>query len=79
MPYGDGTGPGWGQGRWNCRRGFGRGMRMGFGRGYGFGMGYARPAQVPGENEISELKSYAAELKAELEGVNKRIAELTGK
>ena len=81
MPYGDGTGPLWGQGRWNCRRG------MGFGRGYGFGMGFGRgfgaaypiSPQIPKGDELNELKFYADELKAELEEVKKRIATLEKK
>ncbi|MBN1169657.1 DUF5320 domain-containing protein [Candidatus Micrarchaeota archaeon] len=80
MPAGDGTGPFWGQGRWNCRRGYGRGMGMGFGRGGGFGRGFwaGYPAGIqPAKNdEIKELKSYADELGAELEEVRKRIATL---
>lgn len=74
MPGGDGTGPAWAQGRWNCRRGFGRGMGMGFARRGGFGR-----SASSSQDELGELKAYANELKAELEGVNKRIAALKGK
>jgi len=80
MPGGDGTGPWWSLGRWNCRRGFGRGMGIGFGRrggfGRGFGAGYQVAAPLSREDDLSELKSYANELKAELEAVKKRIASL---
>jgi len=99
MPFGDGQGPWWARGRWNCwrgygygrgygmGRGYGRGFGMGFGRGYGF-YGSANYAETPQstnvpqpskENEISELKSYANELKAELDDIKKRIKELGGK
>lgn len=79
MPFGDGTGPRWGQGRWNCRGGFGRGM--GFGRGYGFGRGFGfiSAYQVPREEELNELRIYADELRAELEEVKKRMAALEKK
>ena len=64
MPYGDGTGPGWARGRWNCRG------KMGFGRGSG--AGYWRP----GRDNVQDLESYAEMLKTELDQVKKRIAEL---
>ena len=73
MPFGDGTGPWWAQGRWNCRRGFGRGMGIGFGRRF---QGAAIANNVSREEEASELKAYAEMLKAELEEVKKRIANL---
>ena len=79
MPGGNGTGPWWAYGRWNCRRGFGRGW--GLGRGSGFGRGYMavpfnQAPQISKESEISELKYYANELKSELEEVKKRILDL---
>ena len=87
MPGGDGQGPWWGQGRWNCWRGYGRGFGMGrgFGRGYGmrngfFGLGYrTEPPQYTKEQEISEFKSYANELKAELDEIKRRMSELSRK
>jgi hypothetical protein len=83
MPGGDGTGPFGAGGRWNCRRGFGIGL--GFGRRYGRGYGRGYPASVQtrfqtagasGGDEAGELRAYADELSAELDGVKKRIAEL---
>jgi len=81
MPGGDGNGPRWAQGGWNCRRGFGRGL--GFGRMYGsgFGRGYLAFGQfqnkeTSSEEEANELRSYSKELAAELEDVKKRIAQL---
>ncbi len=93
MPWGDGTGPWWAQGRWRCwygGRGFGRGYGRGFGRGFGRGYGpgyravqqgadYQPTPQVSREGELSELKAYAGELKAELDEIKKRIAELEKK
>jgi len=89
MPGGDGTGPWWAQGRWSCQRGrgwsgsgSGRGYGRGFGRGYGMAYAAGTPAtyqpapQTSKEDELSELKSYAAELKDELEEVKKRMAAL---
>lgn len=78
MPGGDGTGPSWAFGRWNCRRGFGMGMRFGrwSGFGRGFGAGYNVAVQPSKDDEISELRSYANELKAEMEEVGKRISAL---
>ncbi|MFH1393832.1 MAG: DUF5320 family protein [Candidatus Micrarchaeota archaeon] len=80
MPGGDGRGPAWVQGRWNCRRGFGRGVGIGFGRGGGFGRGFGAAyqtfAQPAKEDEIGELESYANGLRAELEAVRKRIVDL---
>ncbi|MBU0527324.1 DUF5320 domain-containing protein [Candidatus Micrarchaeota archaeon] len=68
MPGGDGTGPRWACGRWNCRKGIGFGRRGCFGRNI-------RSSQ----DELGDLKTYATELKAELEGVSKRIGELEEK
>lgn len=69
MPWGDGTGPWWGQGMLGCFRG-----RRGFGRGFG----RAGWQQFP-KDEASELKEYAAELKEELKAVEKRLKELGNK
>ena len=71
MPCGDGTGPWWGQGNWNCRRGFGRGFR-------GMGGGYNRDFG-PAGNELDGLKTYANSLTKELEEVKKRIADMEQK
>jgi hypothetical protein len=62
---------------------------MGFGRGYGFGRGFGAgywavpprgvnqsAPQIPKEQEASELKVYAEELKAELNAVIKKLKEL---
>lgn len=86
MPGGDGRGPWWAQGRWKCwygGRGLGRGYGRGFGRGYGRGYwaapqgaGYQPPSPVSRGEELSDLKAYADELKAEFEEVKKRIAAL---
>jgi len=65
MPGGDGTGPWWAQGRWNCWRGR---MGRGFGRGFS-----PYPVMQPTKEE---LKAYAEELKAELSVVEKRIKEV---
>jgi len=90
MPGGDGRGPLWGQGRWNCRRGlgigFGRGYGRGFGQGYGRGYGFFGSAysempqstnipQPTKDEEISELRSYANELKTELDEIKRKIKE----
>ncbi len=67
MPRGDGTGPWWARGNWNCRRGMGRGA--GAGRGFGF-------QQMETGDELESLKGYSKNLKAEREQVLKRIASL---
>ncbi|MFH1394132.1 MAG: DUF5320 domain-containing protein [Candidatus Micrarchaeota archaeon] len=69
MPRGDGTGPWWAQGRWNCRKGMGKGMGAGRGMGKGF-------AQMEGEYELNGLKCYAKNLKSELDQALKRIASM---
>ena len=82
-----GRGPGLGRGY-----GYGRGYGSGFGRGRGYGRGYGRrggyPAwgNVPGFNapapmmnpsdELSVLKAQADSLKASLDNIQKRMAEL---
>jgi hypothetical protein len=89
MPWGDGTGPWGAQGRWNCWRGrrFGRGAGRGYGRFFG-GPAYTAFQQPPAyaaarqhtkEEEVAELKTYAAELKAELNNIERRLKELEGK
>lgn len=75
MPGGDGTGPGWAQGRWNCRKGF-RGQGRGFGRGPGRGFGFQGAYTPSKEEEIQELSAYADELTNELEQIKKRLSEL---
>ena len=78
MPYGNGTGPWWAQGRWRCRRpGFGRGYGTGYGPGYGRGMGRAAYSEQPQsrESDTSDLEAYANELESELNEVKKRIKE----
>jgi hypothetical protein len=72
---GDGSGPAWAGGRWNCRR-FGR--VFGFGRGFGQGFGSGRwqnayPQQPSAAEEAEYLKSYADDLRSELDSVMKRI------
>ncbi|MBU0586758.1 DUF5320 domain-containing protein [Candidatus Micrarchaeota archaeon] len=77
MPYGDGTGPRWAQGNWNCRRGFGR---MGFGPG--FGRRYVQQPinqAAPNQNEVSDLESYEKELRSELAEIQTRLTELRRK
>ena len=70
MPQGDGTGPFWAQGKWNCRRGMGRGE----GRSPGRGFGRFRGEQA--EEDLDSLKCYAENLKSELELVLKKISSM---
>lgn len=86
MPWADGTGPWWAQGRWTCwrGRGFGRGAGRGYGRFFGWPANVQQPAayqagQPTKAEEAAELKAYAAELKAELSNIEKRLKELEGK
>lgn len=68
MPGGDGTGPWWMQGRWNCRRG-----RM-FGRGRG-----RFPAYADMHPTKEEMEAYAEGLKSELNEIEKRLKEIEEK
>ncbi|MBN2477774.1 DUF5320 domain-containing protein [Candidatus Micrarchaeota archaeon] len=81
MPFGDGTGPWWGRGRWMCKRG------LGYGRGAGFGWrNYAPeyPGQYPqntqySQDELTELKRYSKEIEQELQNIKSKIKELEKK
>jgi hypothetical protein len=74
-PRGQGPGNGWGMGP--C----GAGLRRGGGRGRGRGFGLCSPGPVgavPGQDEVTTLRQEANALKAELEAVQKRLAEREG-
>ncbi len=70
MPGGDGNGPVWAYGTWNCRRGFRRPMRV--------CPGYGRTIAA-NQDQVGSLRAYADELSTELENVKKRIGELEQK
>lgn len=74
------TGAAFGRGR---GRGFGRGMARGrkFGRGLGYGRGYGSPERgsyrdAEPATELDGLKNAAANLKNELDAIEKRIGQL---
>ncbi len=78
-PYGLGAMTG--RGRGNCigyRRG---GYGPGFGRHFAWRFHHLpwREADISGEEEVNYLKEVAKELKYEMETLQKRIEELTGK
>jgi len=92
-PRGQGPGSGWGMGPCGAgwRRGGGRGRGFGLGagfsgggfrRGYGsWGFGRFSPGPVAAgspQGEVTALRQEANGLKAELEAVQKRLAELEG-
>jgi hypothetical protein len=93
-PRGQGPGNGWGMGPCGAglRRGGGRGRGRGFGLDAGYGGGFRRGyaargfgpcspgpvGAVPGQDEVTTLRQEANALKAELEAVQKRLAEREG-
>ena len=92
-PRGQGPGSGWGRGPCGAglrrgggrSRGFGPGAGFaggGFHRGYGsWGFGPFSPGPVAAgspQDEVTALRQEASGLKAELEAVQKRLAELEG-
>jgi len=56
MPWGDGTGPWWGQGRWRCMRPFGYGRRW---------------PELTKEEEIKLLENEMEKIKKRLEELKK--------
>ena len=72
MPWGDGTGPWWAQGKWRCRR---PGYGMGPGRGYAMRRAYYDQPQER-DSDATELEAYAKELEAEFEQVKRRLKEM---
>ena len=67
MPNGDGTGPRWANGNWNCR---GK-------RGGGFMPRYWAGRSITKEEEKEMLRSRLESLKIEMDNINKRISELS--
>lgn len=71
------TKPGPGMGR-GFARGFGRGMRRGLNRGpmRSYTPYYQREVEYNKQDELDDLKSYATEMKKELDAVMDRIDKL---
>ncbi len=70
MPWGDGTGPWWAQGRgfWICRR-----WRM---RGYPGWASVYMPVYYTREQEIEELRAEREAIREELRAIEQRLREL---
>jgi len=84
MPWGDGTGPWWAQGRgWKCWRRFGLGP--GFGRGFYWRRFYLdepmsspafEPITLTKEEQKKILEEELKEIEAEKEAIEKRLKEM---